>query len=428
MYQIEITGATGTGPYDIYVCDYTLTYCVLAGSGISFPPNFLYTLVYPLDIVSSVMVKMIDSNGCEFLHLYNCPTATPTPTPTLTPTTTPSECRCIQFENISPSSVNIEYIQCDGNYFYGSVPALTTIYVCGNSPFAEDGVVFDISLPCTEGACNPIPPPPSATPTQTPTPTLTPTITPTQTITPTITPTLTPTPSPAIPCQSIYTDGADLYVYDFITDTSTSIYSAFVTLFSDIAFTTTKLWRTTSVQLEEWDIISTTPYTLAFNRNITIPTVTSSSIMAINNLTLLTARTSINPNRIIELDITTSPAVVVPLFNTIPNRTVQLDIILTTTNKVIVTSEEFGTNNWYITQYSYPTGVMEVDILLSPTIVDVGTIFMNGGGIYILEQTINQVWKIDKTAPYNITLVGSGINLGVLGGSQLLSCFDTNFE
>jgi surface protein len=192
MYQIEITGATGTGPYDIYVCDYTLTYCVLAGSGISFPPNFLYTLVYPLDIVSSVMVKMIDSNGCEFLHLYNCPTATPTPTPTLTPTTTPSECRCIQFENISPSSVNIEYIQCDGNYFYGSVPALTTIYVCGNSPFAEDGVVFDISLPCTEGACNPIPPPPSATPTQTPT--LTPTITPTQTITPTITPTPTQTP------------------------------------------------------------------------------------------------------------------------------------------------------------------------------------------------------------------------------------------
>jgi hypothetical protein len=174
MQTIEITGATGTGPYDVYVCDTTLTYCVLVGTGINFPPNFLYTLVYPLDIVNSVIIKLIDSNGCEFLQLYNCPTPTPTPTPTLTPTPTNAQCNCIQFENPTAYPQFITYTQCDGTVFLGSINNGTTLYVCGKLPNAEDGVLFSVGIPCIDGGCNPIPPELS----QTPTPTITPTITP----------------------------------------------------------------------------------------------------------------------------------------------------------------------------------------------------------------------------------------------------------
>lgn len=170
MQTIEITGATGTGPYDIYVCDSTLTYCVLVGTGINFPPNFLYTLVYPLDVVSSVIIKLIDSNGCEFLQLYNCPTPTPTPTVTPTPTPTNAQCNCIQFENPTGYPQVFAYTQCDGTFFVSSINNGTTLYVCGRPPiFAEDGVLFSVGIPCVNGGCNPIPPALS----QTPTPTLT---------------------------------------------------------------------------------------------------------------------------------------------------------------------------------------------------------------------------------------------------------------
>jgi hypothetical protein len=190
MIQIEITGATGTGPYDIYVCDTTLTYCVLAGSGVNFPPNFLYTLVYPLDVVNSVIIKLIDSNGCEFIEVYSCPTPTPTPTQTLTPTPTNAQCNCIQFENTDIIKLKFGYTQCDGTVFNGLIDNNTILYVCGNSPFADAGVLFSVGNPCIDDACRPIPPLLS----QTPTPTVTPTVTPT--------PTLTPTPS--APCTVSY--------------------------------------------------------------------------------------------------------------------------------------------------------------------------------------------------------------------------------
>ncbi len=166
MLEIQVTGVTGTPPYDVYVCDYTLAYCTLAGSGVNIPPTFTYTLVYPLDSVSSAIIKLIDSNGCEYIQLYTCPS--PTPTPTLTPTPTPTNisCNCIQFENTSLSSHNFTYIQCDGTIFYGTIAGLTTLYVCGKSPTVSDpSVLYSIGIPCVLGACLPIPPPISPTPT-----------------------------------------------------------------------------------------------------------------------------------------------------------------------------------------------------------------------------------------------------------------------
>jgi surface protein len=190
MQTIEITGATGTGPYDVYVCDSTLTYCASAGVGINIPPNFLYTLVYPLDSVSSVIVKLIDSNGCEFFQLYSCPSPTPTMTPTMTPTPTIAQCNCIQFSNITTVKKDFSYTQCNGTIFYGLIDGTTELLFCGKLPTAEDGVLISVGIPCVMGACEPLPPPLSPTPT----PTITLTMTPTPT--PTVTPTLTPTPSP----------------------------------------------------------------------------------------------------------------------------------------------------------------------------------------------------------------------------------------
>lgn len=76
MITIEITGATGTGPYDIYVCDITLTYCYLVSSATTIPPTYTVTIPVPLDGVSQVIVKLIDSLGCEIIQQYTCLTPT----------------------------------------------------------------------------------------------------------------------------------------------------------------------------------------------------------------------------------------------------------------------------------------------------------------------------------------------------------------
>ena len=198
MYGIEITGVTGTPPYDIYVCDITLTFCVLVGSGIAIPPNFTYTLSFPFDSANPVIIKVIDSNGCEYFQTYACPSPTPTVTPTVTPTPTLAQCNCIQFENYTIFSLDISYTQCDGTVFYGSIASSTILYVCGKLPSADPSVVYSVGVPCVDGACVPIPLPVSPTPTNTVTPTITPTVTPTLTVTPTITPTVTTSITPTV--------------------------------------------------------------------------------------------------------------------------------------------------------------------------------------------------------------------------------------
>ena len=187
MQIIEITNATGTGPYDIYVCDITLTYCYLVDSSITIPPSYFATIPPELDGVLQVAVKLVDSLGCDCLQVCSCPI--PSMTPTMTPTLTPTmmvDCNCITFENISIVTQDFSYTQCDGTIFYGTINPSTILYVCGKLPISNpEFVTTTISNVCVDGSC----PPPAVTPTNT----VTPTVTPTNTITPTITPTLTPT-------------------------------------------------------------------------------------------------------------------------------------------------------------------------------------------------------------------------------------------
>ena len=203
-HTIEITGATGTPPYSVYVCDSTFTYCYLVTGSTTIPPTFIFDVPSPLDVASSVIVKIVDANGCETFEPYSCP-PTPTPTPTITPTpsSTPTDlCYCLMAVNSSMVIGSFDYIDCDGVLQTNiPVPAGVTYYACGWAPTNLVNVNVGIGDLCSLSSCVPPLPSLSATPTQTPTPTVTPTVTPTitptitPTVTPTITPTVTPTPS-----------------------------------------------------------------------------------------------------------------------------------------------------------------------------------------------------------------------------------------
>ena len=197
MQVIEITSLNGHSPFDISICDLTLTYCYVVATGVvSVPPTLLLTIPIELYGANQVLVVVTDSIGCDEFILQSCP-GTPTPTPTTTATPTPTMvvvCNCISFENTTSGALNFSLTLCNNVVLNSVIQSGTILYYCGRLPSAEVGVNIIINEICIDNTCVPIP---SETPTPTPTstPTNTPTITPTLTSTPTSTPTNTQTPT-----------------------------------------------------------------------------------------------------------------------------------------------------------------------------------------------------------------------------------------
>jgi hypothetical protein len=71
--QITVLSTLGTSPYDVYVCDITNTYCYLAISGTNLT-TYVFDVPYPLNNVEQLLLKIIDSNGCEKFIFMDCNT------------------------------------------------------------------------------------------------------------------------------------------------------------------------------------------------------------------------------------------------------------------------------------------------------------------------------------------------------------------
>lgn len=153
---IDITGSTGISPYQIYVCDITNTYCYLVTGSTSIPPTFTFVVPSPLLGVNELLVKIIDSNGCEDFNLYSCP-PTPTPTPTVTPTPTPTPtnlCYCITAINSGMTDGTFDYVDCSSVLQNDIVvPSGITYYVCGSNPTNISGLTVSVGSLCVSNSC-----------------------------------------------------------------------------------------------------------------------------------------------------------------------------------------------------------------------------------------------------------------------------------
>ena len=152
---VDILTSTGTAPYDVYVCDVTNTFCYLVANNVTLPYQF--TVPPPLDTSTSVIIKLIDSDGCETFELYQCPiTPTPTPTITTTPTTTLiNPCNCLSIVNPTTTAIGFfDYIDCNG-LLQTNIPVSPglTQYFCGSNPTNISGLFVYIGLPCVNGSC-----------------------------------------------------------------------------------------------------------------------------------------------------------------------------------------------------------------------------------------------------------------------------------
>ena len=67
---VQINSLSGTAPFDLYVCDQTISYCFFV-AGISGSP-YTFNVPPPLDSTTPIILKVVDSNNCELIYLLSC--------------------------------------------------------------------------------------------------------------------------------------------------------------------------------------------------------------------------------------------------------------------------------------------------------------------------------------------------------------------
>lgn len=382
--------------------------------------------------VCSLIGPQPDCYFCDISHPdVLCPTSTPTPTntPTVTSTPTPTPTNSVIF---------VKRVALDCCTMEGKVISVPSYLTSGDIVKATNGNCYTLLVTTPASAniiwdggtyvdCESC----VTCPTPTPTPTVTPTITPTETPTPTPTQTPTPTtPISVLTCSSLnLRNNGDVYSYDVTANTSTLITSqppvsgAWV----DIAHTVNKLWlnKNTGALVREWDI-TLSPFTITFNRDITFTGDTGAGLCSVDDTTLIVTDSSQGwPFKIMEVDILGVSPVYTYKFDLPLFRIIAGDMLLTTTNKLLVTTSEAPSyTQSYLSQYDYSTGYFELDIPLS--IPAPYGLFEDNGVLYITDGS-GDVYSASTSSPYTISLI-QNTGYSVFGSSQIPSCVLNDFE
>ena len=186
-----------------------------------------------------------------------------------------------------------------------------------------------------------------------------------------LTTTSTTTIAPAIEecCGTINLTTSQAYISNISTDaTSENLATGYVDLpgysgtsTTGVAWTSNKLW-TIDVDIKEWDI-TLSPFTATFNRDITFgDTPSGAGNIALSNTVLLYVDAAQTPQEIVEADVTTNTVVKTSQFAIQANRTVISNLLYTNKGKLILVSQDTVSSDYYLTQYTYDGGAVDLDI------------------------------------------------------------------
>ena len=334
-------------------------------------------------------------------------TPTPTVTPTLTPTSTPIPCcdTWYYYGGYNSTGSTFSYIDCSGNTSTFNISQFDTGIICATFAERIDGTgSIYLDEPC---GCTSVLP--------TPTPTLTPTNT------------STPTPTPGLPnigdCSILFNNNSTITSYDFNTNTTTVLnpyISGSIPTSADIAHSSTNIYMYNSVQIFEY-AYTNNPFSASLTRVINIPSpiILGVGLTVKDNLTLIGTNQNIS---FIEIDITTTTAVITTLFSIPTNREIVGDILYTTSPQpkllAILSMPPLGQ---FLTQFDYLSGNLEVNADLNSVIGAFG-LFINNGLIYATAYN-GSIWNVNANSPYNVTQVqNSGVP--ILGASSIPECSD----
>lgn len=175
----------------------------------------------------------------------------------------------------------------------------------------------------------------------------------------TVTETTTVVPNIPECCSNIYISN-DKVMYRDINGVYTLNVPGYVSS-TGTAMTSNKFFAI-NTQIDEWNV-TLAPFSATFNRNIALPGgfTTSSGIVAINNTTLVAVNDTPAPQKVVELDITGLTASLTNQFDLQTDRVAIGNPLYTTGGKLILINQDTVSNDYYLSQYDYSTGTLEVD-------------------------------------------------------------------
>jgi len=185
-----------------------------------------------------------------------------------------------------------------------------------------------------------------------------------------------------------------------------------------IQLSTNKLWSI-DADIVEWDVI-TSPFSAVFNRNITLPGgfTTASGISSLSNTLLIAVDSSVSPQEVVELDITTTIASSTTVFTLQTDRVALGNFLYTSSGKLLILNQDSITSAYYLTQYDYATNAIDLDIDLGSVVPT--SIFECNCSIYIVDNS-GDIYVIDSAPLYSLTFVD---NFGIIPNSatQATTC------
>lgn len=238
--------------------------------------------------------------------------------------------------------------------------------------------------------------------------------------------TTTSTTAPIVTeCCGILLSSTDsVYYLDKVTDIINQLNVPGYTTSFGIAMTANYLWSV-DTQFSQWDI-TLNPFTATFNTTIPFPGTftTSSGIVAINDSTLIAVDDSVSPVNVVELAIDNpiSPTFMTPTikFALQADRVAKGNPLYIQTGQVIIINQDSTTYTYYISQYDYFTGALELDINIGS--IEATSLFECDCDIFVTA-TNGDLYMIIKAVPY--VLFDLGINIGIsniTSATQVATC------
>jgi hypothetical protein len=219
-------------------------------------------------------------------------------------------------------------------------------------------------------------------------------------------------------CGILFNSGADVYYYN-ANDISLTLLDVpgFSTLYGT-AMTANYFWSV-AANIVQWDI-NLLPFSATYNRDITLPVgfIASLGLVAKNDDVIITADITVSPVDIVELDVTGTTAVLTSVFPLLADRLNISNMLYTTDEKLIIVNQDVITSDYYISQYDYVTGTLELDI-------NIGTFFPSS--IFececsiMLTDTAGVMYVIEKVSPYTITEMLT-LPITIDGATQVQTC------
>ena len=191
-----------------------------------------------------------------------------------------------------------------------------------------------------------------------------------------------------------------------------------------IAMTIDFLWSI-DTDIKKWNI-NLSPFSATFSGTIALPMgyIAGLGIVAKNNGILISTDTSVSPNDVTELDVTGGTAVSTVMFSLQTNRISTGNMLYTTDDKLIIINQDTTTFNYYVTQYNYSTGTIEVDLNIGS--VAAKSLYECNCDIFITT-TNGDLYIIIKAAPYSLFYLGSNVGISnITSATQIATCVLTS--